>query len=402
MSQPTYRILRYIDGVAPPSLEMPITALAGHPYLEHVATLALYNDFDSNVKLKIKRVVIRPISGRTSTTAPIVNIDIISAVSGGDDIVPFKMDTNNLDLPSQILIKEDPPSVTSVSTIKRTMGLMTMSFTRALAGLSDASLGQYSSGNDSAVTFDSGYCDLGQTQGITLHEGDGFAVTYTTLQCQQTVMLNMLFKTEDGTYGVRNAITPEPARPTFAIFNGVGSGKTITILLMEMHEIGDDTLPFWMIEKIDSIGEQVAPPSVSESIIKFDTNNADLPTDVIVRSNCKVKLMGSKSGAFMATPTYRRNLLNIFGVGSTTGVNWAERAYREPIEQNPDFMMVLNEGEGMAIIKNTASSVSRAEMAIEFNVETIPAGLTEQAVASDFPKQYVKKGKAQELKSKVY
>lgn len=212
---------------------------------------------------------------------------------------------------------------------------------------------------------------------------------------------HIYFKTEDGTYIVSIPLTPDPDIPNFAIFNGVGSGKTIDIKLLEIQEVGDDSLPYFTIEKIDNIGSTVITPSTPLSVLKFDTANPDIPSQVIIRPNCIVKLAGYKFGAIMSNPSVRRQITPIYGIGSTTGVNWRETAYvYTPLEQSSDSLIVLKEGQGMAIIKKSGSSLARVEMAIDFTTEQIPT-LTPHEIAKNFPQRYVKTGSTQELASKV-
>lgn len=379
---------------------MPFTSLAGHPYLEQVAVLALYNDAGSQVKVDIKRILARPLTARESTLPQKASFQRISGLTGGTDLTAIKLDTNIADLPPQIQIKEDLIAVTTSSdSIRNIMDMPMTSFSRVLAGLADRSVGAYAEYCDSSQVLDAGYVSVG-TQGWILREGEGLALIFPTIFVATTYRLNVIFTTDDGTYVVTDAITPDPGRPTFALFNGAGSGKLVTIRLVELVEVGDDSLPYFSVDAIDGLipdsGQSVSP-------IPMDTTNS-LVSQILIRQNCVIYLSGHKHGALMANPRLRQTITPIFGKGSTDGINWAEGAYTfTAVEQASGNLIELREGEGIAIIKRNASALARIEIAVDFTTTTVGGGTqpaTEYINAQNFPMDYQKSGKAAELKSK--
>jgi hypothetical protein len=378
---------------------MPFTSLVGHPYLEQVAVLAVYNDIGSQVKINVKRILARPLTAREDTIPQKANFQRITGLSGGTDLTAIKIDSNTANLPPQIQIKEDLLSVsTSGSVIRSIMDLPMTNFSRVLAGLADRSVGAYAEYCDSAQALDAGYVSVG-TQGWILREGEGLALVFPIIFTATTYRLNVVFTTEDGTYIVTDAITPDPGRPTFALFNGSGSGKIVTVRLIELVEVGDDSLPYFSVEAIDGL---IPDSGQAVTSIPMDTLNS-LPSAVLIRKDCTVYLSGHKHGTIMANPRLRQTITPIFGKGSTDGINWAEGAFTfTAIEQSPESLIKLREGEGIAIIKRNASALARIEIAIEFTTTSVAAGgLTEKIITKDYPMVYVKSEKAQELRSKI-
>jgi len=364
----TYFLNLLFNDATSPSLEMPLSSMAGHPYFEHMALLAIQNEKGSNVDLIIKRITIKPLTTQSTSLPTLIEFRRVTALSGGTDIAVVKMDTNIPNLPPQILVRKNP-SLTVSSVFHRGMNMQTLNFTAALRLTASKWLGKTIANLNQAEQLRAGYIDT-QTQGWVFREGEGFALNLPAIPLTNAYQFNCLFSTEDGTYFFSETIRPEAVTPILGLFNGSTSGKTVTVKQFEIQEIGDDTLPYFTIEKIDGLrnGESITPE-------KMDTSNASLPTQIKIYKNPVVLLAGHKLGAIMINPSFRRAIQQIYGTGpGFSGVDLSGVNYTSKTLDNYKTDIRLKEGQGLAIIKKSASEIGKFEIHVEFTKMDLGTG----------------------------
>ncbi len=98
------------------SIEMPTTAVTGHPYLTHVSTLAVFNKTGSGKLVRVRQIKAERLLAQTTATAVGTNIALqrITAHTVTDEIMPaYTIDTNNASLPSQVVMCRRPAATPS-------------------------------------------------------------------------------------------------------------------------------------------------------------------------------------------------------------------------------------------------------------------------------------------------
>ena len=230
------------------------------------------------------------VSLRVSPSAPMSNITAgigrsgalslrrITALSGGDSVTPILMDTADAALPAQVLIRNDPDSVTASDIFRRIADAPAYSSTIANTQFSSRTYG------GSMVTHQkSHYADIWRggesvdVEPIILREGQGLAIfqdEFGTQHSMQTAAV--VTNTATGaTYICRSTDLSTDRRlgnATFAIFNGSGSGVTLAVKLWVLPMDGEAvTLPQLRLCRIAGValgGDTVTPirPDTSKSV----------------------------------------------------------------------------------------------------------------------------------------
>lgn len=188
----------------------------------------------------------------------IISLDRISAVSGGDEVVPFKHDTAAADLPSQVKLYENPDSVTITDTIRR-FGDCISSYTMAklvyfqatlrAPGVCDANdhTGRTTEGHN--VWHVDGDSD---TEPLVLNEGQGFCLTRREFGLPQAfhfgvtirvVGTSRTYKYRDGDCGSVLA----KGMASLALINGTGSGVVLQVMIVSLPDLGEENIPSYRI-----------------------------------------------------------------------------------------------------------------------------------------------------------
>lgn len=214
--------------------------------------LAIFNNEQTDARRYFELVSLRvspsaPISNTTAGVgrAGMLSIRRITALSGGDSVTPIRMDTADAALPAQVLIRNDPDSVTATDVFRRIADAPAYSSTIANTQLSSRTYG------GSMMTHQKAhFADIwrggenADVEPIILREGEGiglFQDSYGTQHSMQTaaVVTNVA---SGATYICRSTDLSTDRRldeATFAIFNGSGSGVTLAVKLWVLPMDGE-------------------------------------------------------------------------------------------------------------------------------------------------------------------
>jgi hypothetical protein len=221
-----------------------------------------------------------PLSNNTAAVGKPGSLSIrrITAVSGGDSITPIKMDTADAALPAQVLVRNNPDSVTATDIFRRIADAPAYSLT--------ASNSQFSSrtyGGSMMTHQKSHFADIwrggesANVEPIILREGEGVGLlqdAYGTQHSMQTAAVVTNIST-GATYICRSTDLSTDRRlgeAVLAIFNGTGSGVVLAVKLWVLPEDGEAVLtPGLRLCRIAGLalgGDTVTPilPDTSKSV----------------------------------------------------------------------------------------------------------------------------------------
>jgi hypothetical protein len=230
------------------------------------------------------------VSLRVSPSAPLSNntaaigkpgslsIKRITALTGGDSITPIRMDTADSALPAQVLVRNNPDSVTATDIFRRIADSPAYSLTASNSQFSSATYG------GSMVSHQkSHFADIfrgGESvnvEPIILREGQGvglFQDAYGTQHSMQTAAV-VTNTTTGATYICRSVDLSTDRRldeAVFAIFNGSGSGVVLAVRLwvlpMDGEAVVTPALRLCRIAGVALGGGTVTPirPDTSKSV----------------------------------------------------------------------------------------------------------------------------------------
>jgi hypothetical protein len=366
----------FIEAGTPFAVEMPPTALAGHPYMDAPTPLAIMNDKGSGVTLRVRRANLRPNTGSNALSS-ILQVMRITAIVAGETIVPEKFDSASADLPAQVSIRKRSSSVTATagSQYRRAWLASEMNPTRALAQMCAMANGDSRMGLDSGELMRlTGDADV---TGIILREGEGLAFVYATDSPSHSYAINFRFRNvaTGETYRVAEVVTPRyiAGDAPLAILNGAGSGVVLEIEKAQAREIGTDeiVLAYWgMIDGLSGCG-------CDSPYILADTSLA-LPAGVRVRNGAIANRLGSKVGALITSPYMRRITLSEppYGPGIAGGPQICRRGLFSPdFSGDDEGMVILREGQGYALFLLTAGAQVAHEATLVVEVATAGAGV---------------------------
>ena len=341
------------------SQELPNTAVTGHPYLEHVAPLALFNPTGSGKTVRVRRVDVLPLMAQTTATPGNFDLYRITAHTGTDDAVAaIKTDSNNTDLPAQVVLARRPASVTtSGSQWDGARAIPLANDTRAL-GYTFASMPlSRRIGRLDATTA--------QMQRCVLREGEGIAVSLNSicgLVYRFMVTLTVRVVATGACHTYCFPVTPT-GLPLFSLLNGSGSGVVLELVELNYREIGTDVLPQIALEPIDGIGDgDTLTPVAHDSTASLGS--------VFARHNCKILMRGAKHGALISVPHEQWQVPFSFGRGpglANLAGGMAGFQSRKPHASEMDI--VLREGEGLAVTYKNAGSLGRMQHSLTFTVD---------------------------------
>lgn len=252
---------------------------------------AVFNNSDSvskSVHICEIRTMIRPINPDIANplgNQGIVSIDRITAVSGGDEVVAVKHDTDAADLPSQVKLYENPDSVTISGTPFRRFGdaISSYTVTKSISfqammrapGVCDANdhSGRTCEGHN--VWHADGDTD---TEPIVLNEGEGFCLTRREFGMPQAFHFGVTvrvigtgrtYKYRDGDVG--SAL--EKGMASIALINGTGSGVVLQVMIVSLPDMGEENIPSYRIVRVANAQFDPLNPGSSVPVIAHDTAN---------------------------------------------------------------------------------------------------------------------------------
>ena len=356
-------------GSTPFAVEKVSTALSDFPYNDHLAPIAIFNGQGSGVKLNIKLLNCRPLTGPQNATS-LVDLQRITAMSGGDTLTPVKLDSGSADLPSQVRAAVDMSSVTGTTSIRRDFICSGANFTRALANMTSMLNGDSRAGFDSGEFLRSSGADL-DCQKHVLREGEGLAVQFAsggpTFCWGMSAVLRNVATGE--CYRFNDMIEPRFMSGSYAwgIINGAGSGVVLELSRIQIRELGTDETPYITYEPIDGICWE------SEDAIHVMADSAEtLPAEVYIKKNCVTTRAGAKYGGIVTAPAYRRVTLSEppWGPGVSGGPQIARRGIFSPdMDTRGAAPITLSEGQGIALFIRNASAQLYHEFTATIDIE---------------------------------
>lgn len=332
------------------SQELPNTAVTGHPYLSHVAPLALFNPTGSGLVVRVRRVDVLPLMEQSTTTPSVAEVYRITAHTGATDTVAATaLDSANATLPAQVVCARAPASITTTGDRLDSARSMPLANDTRAVGYTFAQLPlSRRLGRADAATA--------ELQRIVLREGQGIAATMSSsngLVWRGRVVVVVRNVSGGACYAYGFAFC-ESMSPRFSLLNGSGSGVVLEVVSVDYVETGTDVVPQIALEPIDGIGDGEAVP-----IVPMDST-ASAGT-LIARRNCAILMRGAKAGALISVPHMQWRAAAHMGVG----VNVGNLDGRLPFWQRgagpymPELDLVLREGEGVAITYKNAGSLGR-------------------------------------------
>lgn len=357
--------------------EAPYTAVAGHPDLTGLcAALAIFNRAGSGKKVTVNEIFFRDISGPNSTALTNIDFNIITAYTGGENIItPRKNDSSNDSLPSQVVAVEDAATITATAVpFRRIVNIPFFSASQSALnrpgtlfpgntrdGMSPANMMYFNFQNSSAV------------QGIILREGEGFAILPKSNLVYQAVRYKAIIKfrkvSNNHCYSISEIFMTQGNAVPIVLFNGSGSGVVLEIYQVDLIDVGINTTPYlFSVERIEGIDTE---SYVENSVIaSLDGANESLTGLVDYKVECPVTKAGYKSGALMAQPILRRDWQTSLGCGiSTTNyMNFGSGSASFLIRPDTVSNIILNEGEGIAVFKRVPSAVGKSSIKLTFTV----------------------------------
>lgn len=342
------------------SQELPNTAVTGHPYLSHIAPMAIFNPTGSGVNVRVRRAEVMPLMAQTTTTPGNLDLYRITAHTGAADaITPASLDSNNAALPAAVVLARRPATVTtSGSQWDGASAIPLANDTRALGYGFAATPWSKRLRRRDAIT--------GQVQCPTLREGEGIAVSMNAVcglvyRFMATITVRVVATGACYTYTF--PVTPT-GLPIFSLLNGSGSGVVLEVCEMAYREIGTDVLPQIALEPIDGIGD-------GDTLTPIAHDSAGSIGAIIARRNCAILMKGAKSGALISVPHQAWQVSGGYGAGPAVGNLTGDMAFFRKMQPHaPELDIVLREGEGLAITYKNAGSLGRMRHSFTFSIDT--------------------------------
>ncbi len=357
------------------------------------------------------------VSLRVSPSAPLSNATVgvgragslsirrITALSGGDAVTPILMDTADAALPAQVLIRNDPDSVTATDVFRRIADAPAYSSTIANTQFSSRTYG------GSMVTHQKSHmADIWRggesvdVEPIILREGQGIGIfqdAYGTQHSMQTAAV--VTNTATGaTYICRSADLSTDRRlneATFGIFNGSGSGIVLAVRLWVLPMDGDAVvLPQLRLCRIAGValgGDTVTPirPDTSKSVpsalrvvsgsfqpvIAGEWQADYYTTHGLAYSSAAAQLLAWNKTQIDAG-TFSRTLMtnNFRAIGETPGgVRVGTLDDDMMFDAEPGSGIIIKPGDGLGLVAGTAvatggtQAIGNTSTCINYDIEAV-------------------------------
>jgi hypothetical protein len=367
--------------------EVPLTAVTGQPDIYMVgAAWVLWNEPTSNQIIYFKNLkIINQMSQDTATGTSKLDIQRVTGYTTSSMTATAayvaKMDSTNPDLPSQVKCLTRLDTVTGGTVTRsfmnapnKSMGAAAGATARTVAFDCSKNLGSTASGLNRATVQSCGYGN-DSVQPWTMNEGEGIAIVPATIQTNAAYRMSITFTTGSGTYIMAETLRPFAVVPSMMLYNGSDSGVILKAYQIECQEIGPVDICNFAIQKVDGISPEIYGTDVTSTIFSMDSSNS-LPSGIKMYEDCLVSLYGSKYGAFITNPSFRRNVQQWLGTGPT----WAIGTRMYGIVTSSDILdnsvnpVVLRPGEGLALLQKNASGIGRYGASVLFQTEAIPHG----------------------------
>lgn len=372
--------------------------IAGSPYLKgHTAVLAIYNNVGSGRKVTINNFNVTDLTsgnaslniGANPLTQYTLDIVKISGFTSGISVPINKFDfSSGTTLPSQIVAYRLPPTVAQYSTSK---------FRRLPT---DTNIGSDATSVFGVIIFSrlmgakmqmlnscggyNNYGDTGQTsQNLILREGEGISLVPNTFATVSTVIYHYTIQFRVGSqfYFINDTVSVG-SQPAFCLFNNSGSGVVLQIIDVDVCEGGFTTDPvavgigvenylnIFSLEPIYSL----RPNSIevnsgtTTTVIPYDSTSESLTGLVEIRTNTPVNIGDDKGGEVIIMNNYRRTPQVSFSNGADSGTLMMNFKTSGKDQMNA---IVLNEGQGIAVIKRSVGGYGHSNIDLVFSTTTV-------------------------------
>jgi hypothetical protein len=353
------------------SQELPNTVITGHPYLEHIAQLCIFNSSDSTKRVRVKSIEINELNPITTTVQVKVATSRITALTGGNTITPISLDTNNAALPSQVSAVKNATTVTTTgANLQTTANASTQNMVTAPARLISRTgmMGNISTSRihtwKDATTAEMQKITLREGQGITLYSN---SISFYTTEYEVNVWVRNASSGACYIFRTRQFSTE---LPFVSLLNGSGSGVVLEVFNIEMTECGEATYPQYTCEYVDQ-----AYSDTTLSAISYDSTNS-FDSNIKLYKNAVVKTGGWKDGAIISQAWKMKNA----GVSSGTRVGQTKNM---PLSITPNYVfrschedndILLSPGKGLAILQRNVGKIGRHELCVTFLQEDMSVG----------------------------
>lgn len=350
------------------SMELPNTAVTGHPYLSHTAPLALFNPTGSGKIVKIKKATIHPLLAQTSGGPFAYELQPITAHTVSQDVIAAtSMDSNNAALPSQVVLCRSPGAVTTSG------GPLDSMFKNSIStnmSRTSGTIYAISPWSHWLARQDAG---TAEKQRITLREGQGLSLrltnnaAYAMASYRMTLVVRVVATGACHTYSfdARNI-----GYPVWSLMNGSGSGVVLEVVSFSDIENGTDELPVWALEPIDGLDS-----ATGDAMTPTPMDSTASIGSVFARKNAAYQMKGAKSGALISVPHEHWQVPSLVGIGPNfANLSGVTARYAPVNPRGSEFDIVLREGDGIAFTKKNASALDANTMALTFTVESASVG----------------------------
>ena len=348
----------------------------GVPCVVNSPAFALFNEVGSGKLVNVLEIDLLETQGRTTTaTSFAFGFERCSAMTGGDDVEVTKFDSDDADLPSQVLVREVIGAYTTAGgTIRKVRDMPQLNPTRAVAFPPWRTPTSWT--NDRV--YGASNVDV---QGQVLREGQGFVAMTTAGTGKEPfpVAVIVIFSIGSATYMARTRGSADTFPAFLGIFNGVGSGVVITVNQILVAEVMTDDTPIrrYQLETISGIK---APERVD--VVSLDSG-VSLPSGIVVAD--KASALQASADAVDAPARTNEHVLRrlvMADAGASPGLatpftNWPRSAIGRSriFSQHSDGPLVLREGEGIALYQRQTNTglCFGYQLSVLFSVEDGPA-----------------------------
>ena len=314
----------------------------------------------------------------------------ITALTGGDNIDMAAYDTSAAAIPSQVKIVSLPDNVTANTQIfRRVTPIIQSVITSGLANVNQYGALGKTMGSSAATLWDAGRFD--GNQGIELQEGQGLAISPVFDTANASFIGQITLEIGTNTYtGLFEFYPPTGQNAQIAVFNGSGSGVTVSLLKFELWQPGLGVIlnPFLdqssvRVTRVNDLitgGKTVTPVShsgITESVAYLTIKGGSLLNPIILNiiegidaANDLGYPLANPTGAaaYRRARTFGNRLIQHGNAGKANGTSQFAGEFQSAMQWNDYFTtfgykyhddrvqgFVIRSGEGMAVISNNTS-----------------------------------------------
>jgi len=353
--------------------------------------LTFFNDDPyGQYEFEVRSIDVRTVPSYDLSAIPSgVNIQRITALTGGDDIAMTAYVTSAPAIPSQVSIVKLPDRVTVGTEIFRRVTPFVQNLSSVFTNINQYGALGRRMGASAATLWDAGR--FNGNQGIDLAEGQGVAISPILDTANAAFIGQITLEIGTNTYtGLFEFQPPTGQNAQIAIFNGVGSGVTVSLIKFELWQPGLSTVATQFLDQpsirvtrvndLKSEGEAVTPIShngIGESVpyltIRQGTLISPISLSIIGGINPTDDLgypltNAVGAAAYRRARTFGQRLIQQGNAGKLNNVSQFAGEIQSAIQWTDYFTsygykyqdervqgFVIRSGEGLAVISNNTS-----------------------------------------------